>query len=64
MRIIADRTRCAGHGICEALLPDVFQVDESGKVQIRVEQVAESDCADAELAVDSCPVEALRQSPD
>jgi len=64
MRIIADRTRCEGHGMCEALLPNVFQVDESGKVRVLVDQVAESDRADAELAVDSCPVEALGKSPD
>ncbi|MFX0577088.1 ferredoxin [Nocardia nepalensis] len=64
MRIIADRARCQGHGMCEALLPDLFQVDDTGKVRVLVEQVSETDRADARLAVDTCPVEALQASTD
>ncbi|WP_330255578.1 ferredoxin [Nocardia sp. NBC_00565] len=64
MRISADRDRCEGHGMCEALLPNVFRVDETGTVRVLVDEVAETDLADVRLAVDSCPVEALGLAPD
>lgn len=64
MRISADRARCEGHGMCEALLPNVFRVEDTGTVRVLVDEVTEADLADVELAVDSCPVEALSLSPD
>jgi ferredoxin len=64
MRITADRTRCEGHGMCEALLPDIFQVDDTGKVSLLLDEVPAPDLADVRLAVDSCPVEALQLSND
>ncbi|TCJ96925.1 ferredoxin [Nocardia alba] len=62
MRIAADRTRCEGHGMCEALLPDIFRVDDDGIVEVSTDQVPEAELDDVRLAVDSCPVEALRLS--
>jgi len=64
MRFGADRDRCEGHGMCEALLPNVFRVDDTGRVRVLVTAVAEADLADVRLAVDSCPVEALDLAPD
>ncbi|MGW4766847.1 ferredoxin [Nocardia sp. NPDC004278] len=63
MKITADRSRCQGHGMCEALLPNVFQIDKSGKVQILVDQIPTPDHPDAELAIESCPVQALHHPP-
>lgn len=60
MKIAADRTRCEGHGMCEALLPDMFRVDDEGTVTVLTDEVAEAELDDVRLAVDSCPVEALR----
>ncbi|MEV5839177.1 ferredoxin [Nocardia sp. NPDC052112] len=60
MRITADRTRCQGHGMCEALLPHIFQVDDAGKVRVLTDPVPIPDLDDVGLAVDTCPVEALR----
>ncbi|WP_194827901.1 ferredoxin [Nocardia sp. XZ_19_231] len=62
MKIAADRTRCEGHGMCEALLPDIFRVDDEGNVTVLTDQVSEAELDDVRLAVDSCPVEALRMS--
>ncbi|WP_174186753.1 ferredoxin [Nocardia barduliensis] len=59
MRIIADRTVCAGHGMCEALAPDLFRVDDDGIVA-PPGTVAASERELLELVVDSCPVGALR----
>ncbi|MFC9473100.1 ferredoxin [Nocardia sp. NPDC055002] len=60
MKIAADRTRCEGHGMCEALLPDIFRVDDEGNVTVLTDQVTDADLDDVRLAVDSCPVAALR----
>ncbi|WP_433722558.1 ferredoxin [Nocardia sp. CA-129566] len=64
MKITADRSRCEGHGMCEALLPNIFQVDDSGKVHILVTEVPAPDQPDVELAIETCPVQALHHLPD
>ncbi|MFI6367835.1 ferredoxin [Nocardia sp. NPDC050630] len=60
MKITADRTRCQGHAMCEALLPHIFEVDNTGKVRILTTPIPTPDHSDARLAIDTCPVEALR----
>ncbi|WP_159842946.1 ferredoxin [Nocardia sp. CY41] len=59
MRIVADRTVCAGHGMCEALAPDLFRVGADGIVA-PVDTGISSERDLLELVVDSCPVQALR----
>ncbi|MEV6322469.1 ferredoxin [Nocardia sp. NPDC051787] len=59
MRIIADRTVCAGHGMCEALAPDFFRVGADG-IAAPVADTAAAEPELLELVVDSCPVQALR----
>ncbi|WP_433655291.1 ferredoxin [Nocardia sp. CA-128927] len=60
MKIVADRTRCEGHGMCEALAPNLFRVGDDGIVEPFADAIDESDRDLIQLAVDSCPVEALR----
>lgn len=60
MRIEADHTRCEGHGMCEALAPELFRVGDDGRVAILAGAVAASDREVALLAVESCPTQALR----
>lgn len=64
MKLIADRDRCEGHGMCEALAPEIFRVGDDGIVTLDREIVAEADRDIVELAVDSCPVQALRLDRD
>ncbi|WP_084654668.1 ferredoxin [Nocardia altamirensis] len=60
MRIIADRSRCEGHAMCEAIAPNLFRVGDDALASPLVDMIAESDRELAELAIDSCPVAALR----
>ncbi|WP_330228461.1 ferredoxin [Nocardia sp. NBC_00508] len=60
MRIIADRTVCAGHGMCEALAPDSFRVGDDGIVAPISDTIAAPERGLLELVVESCPVRALR----
>lgn len=59
MRIVVDRTRCTGLGMCEAEAPDVFEVQDDGTLVILNETPGEDLREAVELAVDGCPTEAL-----
>jgi len=60
MRIDVDLDRCTGHGICESIADDVFEVQDDGTVAICSAQRPESDRDRMLQAVTQCPVAALR----
>ena len=60
MKISVDRDRCEGHSMCVSLVPDIFDAGDDGKVRLLTETVDAGQVADVQLAVDSCPVQALR----
>ncbi|MEU8413484.1 ferredoxin [Amycolatopsis sp. WAC 04182] len=63
MKIVLDRGRCTGLGICESLAPDHFEIDDNGDL-VLLDEVAEGDAlAEVEAAVSGCPTEALRLEP-
>ncbi|NMN95940.1 ferredoxin [Antrihabitans stalactiti] len=59
MKIIVDRGRCEGHGMCESLVPDVFRVDDEGLSTLLRETPLDGELDEVHLAIDSCPVQAL-----
>ncbi len=46
--------------MCEAIAPNLFRVGDDALASPLVDMIAESDRELAELAIDSCPVAALR----
>ncbi len=60
MKVVVDTDRCGGHGLCEAIAPDYFEVQSNGLVQSLRPTVDPADLPDIEDAVASCPTEALR----
>ena len=64
MRIEVDRNRCVAIGNCEALAPNVFQVMDSGEMQIMDPHLVAEDLNVAQRAVDMCPTAALRLIKD
>ncbi|MFJ2667541.1 ferredoxin [Nocardia fluminea] len=60
MKIIVDRAKCTGLGLCESIAPDIFEVDDSGDLIPLHEQVPEDQRADVEAAISACPTAALR----
>lgn len=60
MKIVVDRTKCTGLGICESIAPEVFEVNENGDLVVLEEEVAEDARAEMEQAVEGCPTFALR----
>jgi len=58
-RVAADRTVCAGSGLCAHIAPQYFDVSE-GIVRVLEEEVEAGDDAAVEEAVGACPTQALR----
>ena len=61
MRVWVDRRRCEGHGLCEGQAPEVFEVDDEGRVQspYSAADLAAELTGDADRGVTACPVAAL-----
>jgi ferredoxin len=60
MNIIADRARCEGHGLCEGIAPEIYELDEDAIVVLRHESVPPELERKAEAGARVCPVAALR----
>ena len=60
MKVEVDRSMCVGHAQCSAICPTVFSNDELGYAVVAGDgTVAAEDEEDAQLAVDSCPEQAI-----
>lgn len=62
MRIILDRPRCEGHGLCEATAPYLMHLDDAGELVLDRSEIGDTDGGDAAAArsaVRACPVAAL-----
>jgi ferredoxin len=60
MRVDVDLDKCTGHGICESIAEDVFEVQDDGTALIRTNERPESDRDRMQQAVTQCPTAALR----
>lgn len=60
MRLLADRDKCEGHGVCVAQAPGLLDMDDDDIVVVSAGEVEGDDIGRAEIAVESCPVAALR----
>ncbi|MFI8992715.1 ferredoxin [Streptomyces sp. NPDC053542] len=59
MKVVVDMNKCQDHGQCVFAAPDVFRLDEGG----RLAYVSDPDDAlreDVEEAADVCPLQAIR----
>lgn len=57
IRVVADLNKCQGYANCVVTAPEVFDLGDSGKVEILVDEV--NDTPEVRQAVESCPVGAL-----
>ena len=60
MRVEVDLSRCTGHGICESIAEDVFEVQDDGTVVIHGAERPDADRDRMNRAVTQCPAAALR----
>ncbi|NLD50469.1 MAG: ferredoxin [Clostridiaceae bacterium] len=59
MRACVDKDLCIGCGLCEALSPAVFKMDDEGKAEAITEELSQELQNEAEEAKRQCPVEAI-----
>jgi ferredoxin len=59
MKIMVDRVKFTGHGICEQFAPDVFEINDDGDLVLRCDEVSGDLTGDVREAVDRCPTLAL-----
>jgi ferredoxin len=60
MYLALDRDKCTGLGLCEAVDPDRFEIDDDGELVVHRDDVGDGELDTAEEAVRSCPTGALR----
>jgi ferredoxin len=62
MRVTVDRDLCEANGVCAALVPDVFRLDDDDELHITEGEVPPGLADQVRHAVDSCPKTALKLS--
>jgi ferredoxin len=60
MRVIVDRDKCTGLGLCESISPEFFEVCDDGSLELLRSEAEEARRGELEEGVASCPTEALR----
>lgn len=58
-RLLIDRTRCAGHGICVLFAGTALDLDAWGFPEVQDEAVTETDLPRVHRAIVACPRQAL-----
>jgi ferredoxin len=60
VRVEVDLDKCTGHGICESIAEDVFEVQDDGIVLIHDNERPQTDRVRMQQTVTQCPAAALR----
>ncbi|MGW6984329.1 ferredoxin [Streptomyces sp. NPDC054932] len=60
MKLVVDRSRCEGHGLCHAVAPDLIRVDEGYAELLHDGDVPTHQQGAAVRAARTCPIAALR----
>ena len=59
MRVTVDFDLCESNGLCEAIAPEVFELDDDDYLVVKAEEVGEADLDAVRRAVASCPRAAI-----
>ena len=62
MKLKVEKDICIGCGACQAICPDVFEIDDDGLAVSIVEEVNEDVIEDAIDAKEGCPVNAIKEN--
>ena len=54
---VVDKKICQGHAVCVGLAPEVFELDDNGKSEVKDPEGADE--ATIQQAIDGCPVDAI-----
>lgn len=59
LKVVVDFNVCQDHGQCVFAAPEVFELDEAGRMVVLVAEPDEALRAGVEDAADVCPVQAI-----
>ncbi|HEX5089268.1 MAG TPA: ferredoxin [Nocardioides sp.] len=59
MKIQVDYDLCESNALCEAMAPDVFEVDDNDDLQLRTDQTTDANLEAVKRAVAACPRAAI-----
>lgn len=59
LKVVVDRSLCAGHALCHLVGPNLFPLGEDGAVAIEEVVVDVRDEADARAGMTACPEQAI-----
>ena len=62
MKFKVNKEICIGCGACQAIAPDVFEIDEDGLATANTNEVNEDIKEDAIDAMEGCPVNAIEEA--
>lgn len=62
MKVIVKKDTCIGCGACTNIAEDVFSFDDDGLAKADNNKITEENKDDVEMAIDSCPVEAIEKT--
>ena len=61
MKLKVNKDLCIGCGACQAVCPDVFEIEDDGLAHSKVESVNEEVLDDALDAKEGCPTSAIEE---
>ena len=59
MKVVVNRDNCIGCGACEAICPEVFQLDDEGLSTVTCDNFDNIDQDALQEAVEGCPTSAI-----
>ncbi len=59
MRIKVDFDLCESNALCEAMAPEVFELDDDDFLQLKTDQTTDENIANVKQAVAACPRAAI-----
>ena len=59
MKIKVDYDLCESNAICEAMAPEVFEVDDDDNLQLKTDEATDENLENVKRAVAACPRAAI-----
>jgi ferredoxin len=59
MKAIVDKDACIGCGLCPAVCPEIYEMEDDGKAVASGDEIPEDLKSSAQEAAEQCPVDAI-----